>query len=97
MVASYSRILPQPVHVKLQACSGSSIITMGKRLLIMGCGARFSPGVVELDGRMRNGLAASGAAAMVFCHSGRGMRRFLIMYPARPAVMESGNFIVIPS
>src|SRR6185312_6676648 len=91
MVDSYSRMRPQPVHVRLQACSGSSIITIGKRLLIIGCGAYFSP---VFAGRMRKGLAASAAATAVFCHSGRGLRRFLMMYPARPAVMESGNLIV---
>ncbi len=32
MVDSYSRMRPQPVQVRLQAWSGSSIITMGKRL-----------------------------------------------------------------
>ena len=31
MVSSYSRMRPQPVQVKLQACNGSSIITRGKR------------------------------------------------------------------
>ena len=40
MVDSYSRIRPQPVQVRLQVCSGSSISTSGKRLLIMGCGLR---------------------------------------------------------
>ena len=39
-VDSYSRMRPQPVQVRLQACSGSSIITSGNRLLIMGCGLR---------------------------------------------------------
>jgi hypothetical protein len=29
MVDLYSRMRPQPVHVRLQACSGSSIITIG--------------------------------------------------------------------
>src|SRR5690242_20446662 len=29
MVSAYSRIRPQPVHVRLQACRGSSIITSG--------------------------------------------------------------------
>ncbi len=32
IVDSYSRIRPQPVHVKLHACSGSSISTMGNFL-----------------------------------------------------------------
>src|SRR5579864_56749 len=31
MVCEYSRIRPQPVQVRLQACSGSSIRTRGKR------------------------------------------------------------------
>src|SRR5262245_185612 len=31
MVDSYSRMRPQPVQVRLQACSGSSISTSGKR------------------------------------------------------------------
>jgi hypothetical protein len=55
MVDSYSRMRPQPVQVRLQACSGSSISTMGKRLPIMGCGWRLAP---ALGGRMRNGLDA---------------------------------------
>src|SRR5207248_2382149 len=93
IVFSYSRIRPHPVQVRLQACSGSSISTMGKRLLIIGCGVRFSP---VLDARMRKGLAASGFAATVFCHSGRGRILFLIMYPAMPAVIESGNLMVCP-
>src|SRR5208282_2834169 len=29
MVSLYSRMRPQPVHVRLQACRGSSIITRG--------------------------------------------------------------------
>src|ERR1700690_130361 len=29
IVGFYSRIRPHPVHVRLQACNGSSIITMG--------------------------------------------------------------------
>src|SRR5215813_6722978 len=29
MVSAYSRMRPQPVHVRLQACRGSSIITSG--------------------------------------------------------------------
>src|SRR6058998_3323416 len=33
IVDRYSRMRPQPVHVRLQACSGSSIITRGKRLM----------------------------------------------------------------
>ena len=40
IVDSYSRMRPQPVHVRLQACSGSSMSTMGNRLRIMGCGCR---------------------------------------------------------
>src|SRR5271157_2033193 len=93
MVLSYSRMRPQPVQVRLQACSGSSMSTMGKRFLIMGCGWRFSP---VLACRMRNGFAASGWRAAVFCHSGRGRILFLIMYPARPAVIARGNFIDVP-
>ena len=94
MVDSYSRMRPQPVQVRLQACSGSSISTMGKRLLIMGCGCRFSPDfAAACGGRMRNGLEASAAGATFFCHSGRGRILFLKMYPASPAVMERGNFI----
>ena len=31
MVCEYSRMRPQPVQVRLQACSGSSISTSGKR------------------------------------------------------------------
>src|SRR5579871_3616623 len=31
MVEEYSRIRPQPVQVRLQACNGSSISTRGKR------------------------------------------------------------------
>src|SRR5437764_7024745 len=31
MVVSYSRMRPQPVQVRLQACSGSSISTRGNR------------------------------------------------------------------
>ena len=41
MVDSYSRMRPQPVQVRLQACSGSSISTSGNRLLIIGCGLRW--------------------------------------------------------
>src|SRR6266513_163721 len=32
IVCEYSRMRPQPVQVRLQACSGSSISTSGKRL-----------------------------------------------------------------
>jgi hypothetical protein len=42
MVVSYSRIRPQPVQVRLQAWSGSSISTSGNRFRIMGCGLRFA-------------------------------------------------------
>ena len=90
IVSSYSRMRPQPVQVRLQACSGSSISTIGKRLPIIGCGWCFSP---AFGGRMRNGLAALASPASFFCHSGRGRILFLKMYPARPAVIESGNFI----
>jgi hypothetical protein len=93
MVLSYSRMRPQPVQVRLQACSGSSMSTMGKRFLIMGCGWRWAP---VLAGSMRKGFDASGAAATVFCHSGRGFILFLKMYLARSAVIEIGNFIVYP-
>jgi hypothetical protein len=31
MVEEYSRMRPQPVQVRLQACNGSSIRTSGKR------------------------------------------------------------------
>ena len=31
MVVEYSRMRPQPVQVRLQACNGSSISTSGKR------------------------------------------------------------------
>src|SRR5579864_8016441 len=88
---SYSRIRPQPVHVRLHACSGSSISTIGKRLLIMGCGLLDVP---VFDARMRKGFARSDSGATFFCHSGRGRILFLKMYPARPAVIEIGNFIV---
>src|SRR5262245_42354723 len=33
IVDSYSRMRPQPVHVRLQACNGSSISTSGNRLV----------------------------------------------------------------
>src|ERR1700692_400832 len=33
IVDLYSRMRPQPVHVRLQACSGSSIITIGNFLV----------------------------------------------------------------
>src|SRR5579884_1646722 len=91
MVLSYSRMRPQPVQVRLQACSGSSIRTIGNRLLIIGCGCRFSP---VFAGRMRNGFAELVSAEVFFCHSGRGRILFLKIYPARPAVIASGNFIV---
>src|ERR1017187_10158009 len=94
MVDSYSRMRPQPVQVRLQACSGSSIITMGKRRPIMGCGCRFSP---VLAGRMRKGLDKSATGAAFFCHSGRGRRLFLKMYPAMPATIAIGNFIRLSS
>src|SRR5215831_1682002 len=93
MVLSYSRMRPQPVQVRLQACSGSSISTIGKRLLIIGCGLRFSP---VFGGRMRNGFDASADVATVFCHSGFGFILFLKMYLARSAVIEIGNFIGYP-
>src|SRR2546429_4135242 len=82
IVLSYSRMRPQPVQVRLQACSGSSISTIGKRLLIIGCGLRASP---VFAGKMRNGFDASGAAATGFCHSGLGLILFLKMYLARSA------------
>ena len=41
IVDSYSRIRPQPVHVRLQACSGSSIRTIGNFLVpAVACGRR---------------------------------------------------------
>src|SRR5580692_11638868 len=58
IVDLYSRMRPQPVHVRLQACSGSSISTMGnfsvprKRLLAMYL-ARF---VVIFSGYLINSL-----------------------------------------
>ena len=76
MLDSYSRMRPQPVQVRLQACSGSSISTIGKRLRIMGCGSRCAPA----DGRavrMRNGLEPAFSAVASFCHSGRGRSLFL--------------------
>src|SRR3977135_286964 len=47
MVDLYSRIRPQPVHVRLQACKGSSIITIGnfsapRRLWLATYFARFA-------------------------------------------------------
>ncbi len=77
MLSSYSRMRPQPVQVRLQACSGSSIITSGKRLLIIGCDLRFIAGICVCT--MRNGLAESSAAARFFCHSGLGRSLFLAM------------------
>ena len=62
---SYSRMRPQPVQVRLQACSGSSIITSGKRLLIIGCGLRSLCAAGIWVWTMRNGFAASSVAATV--------------------------------
>ena len=61
IVDLYSRMRPQPVHVRLQACNGSSIITMGNFLcrenagqltyfarfavILMGYPRHHSPGV----------------------------------------------------
>src|ERR1051325_3078877 len=47
MLVEYSRIRPQPVHVKLHVCSGSSCSTMAKRgvfriLCLMMCRAIFA-------------------------------------------------------
>src|SRR5579862_9967556 len=75
MVDSYSRIRPQPVQVRLQACKGSSISTSGKRLLIMGCGLPVDS--VMWLGKIRNGLEESTVGATAFCHSGLGCSLFL--------------------
>src|SRR5438477_13049000 len=90
MLEEYSRMRPQPVQVRLQACSGSSMSTIGKRLLIMGCGCREAASAVFM-GRIRKGFDALGAGAAFFCHSGRGCILFLKMYPAMPALIESGK------
>src|SRR5271166_3127001 len=69
MVDSYSRMRPQPVQVRLQVCSGSSINTSGKRLLIIGCGFR---GALVWLYTIWNGFAESTTETCVFCHSGLG-------------------------
>src|ERR1700722_12134780 len=92
IVDSYSRIRPHPVHVRLQACRGSSIITRGKRLRIMGCGWRLARST-GTECRMRNGFAPFSTGVTSFCHSGRGRILFLKMYLAMPAVSDRGNFI----
>src|SRR5258708_3823636 len=87
MVDSYSRMRPQPVHVRLQACNGSSISTMGNRLFIMGCGF-FSTAVREV--MMRNGFEESAAARTSFCHAAGGLRLFFKTYLAIPTVIDKG-------
>ncbi len=80
MLDSYSRMRPQPVQVRLQACSGSSIITSGKRLLIMGCGLRSPLGRGNLRVDDAEGIALIVLlTARFFCHSGRGRSLFLAM------------------
>src|SRR3954452_21930196 len=74
---SYSRIRPQPVQVRLQACSGSSMSTIGNRFLIMGCGCGAVATSLNPEGRMRNGFADPLLGATCFCHSGRGISLFL--------------------
>src|SRR5581483_6043858 len=65
MVCEYSRIRPQPVHVKLQACKGSSMRTSGKRFSPDSFLRAMYPAmdVVRLNGKrmgfsIRHGLAA---------------------------------------
>src|SRR4249919_2439861 len=79
IVLEYSRMRPQPVQVRLQACSGSSIITSGKRLLIMGCGLRslLAEGICVCT--ILNGFDKSSVGATFFCHSGLGRSLFLAM------------------
>src|SRR5713101_10154161 len=70
IVDLYSRIRPQPVQVRLQACSGSSIRTIGNRFLIMGCGCGALATSLNPDGKIRNGLPAPAFGVTCFCHSG---------------------------
>src|ERR1039457_6266332 len=88
IVDSYSRMRPQPVQVRLQACRGSSIMTSGKRLLIMGCGLRSPDAPVsDLNAgiwawTILKGFEESGAAELFFCHSGFGRIIFFAIYAA---------------
>src|SRR5438045_6419256 len=59
IVDSYSRMRPQPVQVRLQACSGSSISTSGKRRSRRSRFVTMYPAisVVRLSGKRMGGLA----------------------------------------
>src|ERR1700740_3866851 len=77
MVWEYSRMRPQPVQVRLHACSGSSISTSGKRFFIIGWRCGTVATALNPDGRIRNGLAALADGLTSFCHSARGISLFL--------------------
>src|SRR5579863_9208028 len=79
MLDSYSRMRPQPVQVRLQACRGSSIITSGKRLWIIGCCLRSAVAEGICEWTIRKGFFGSSAVAKFFCHSGLGRILFLVM------------------
>src|SRR5689334_149017 len=78
MVDSYSRIRPQPVQVRLQACSGSSIITSGNRLLSIGCACRSTAGLLDPYSTLK-GFAGSLPTFTDTCHSGGGLILFFAM------------------
>ncbi len=64
---------------------GEALVDHGMRLaLLTGLGGQDT----ERD------WTASALGTTFFCHSGRGLILFLKMYPAMPAVIESGNLIV---
>src|SRR5579883_3110727 len=95
MVLSYSRMRPQPVQVRLQACSGSSIRTSGKRLLMRGC-SNAGRSDVRVCMMILNGFAESFVSLTVFCHCGGGLSLFFAIKAPIPTVMDSGNLIINP-
>ena len=90
MVDSYSRMRPQPVQVRLQACSGSSISTM--REALADHGMRLALARRSWAAGCGTGWRRPASRTAFFCHSGRGRILFLKMYPARPAVMRKWKF-----
>src|ERR1700757_2564889 len=77
IVCTYSRMRPQPVQVRLQACSGSSISTSGNRFVRVIFFLAMYPTMVDVR------LSGKRMGRLLFRQSAIGLRLSAIVHPLK--------------
>src|SRR5947208_12672053 len=95
MESSYSRMRPQPVQVRLHACSGSSMSTSGNRFVRASFLRRMYPAIESVMPRGKGMGVVSGLFVGLVAHHrfGRRVRRYQI--PADRHEREVERVVVV--